>query len=217
MAGGKRGPETRVSSFPKTIPFLSFFFLHSFSRLAARARLREGLPRRGARAARTRRPPQEQHTAHTARSAALHVRIRALPALIYARAAAPHDAGFQTVILPGSPGYALYPSAHVAFGNKTSLPGMLLFPRPKDVFCNRATSLSCFHRLVLKPSRVVPSLLARFLNEVRSRSKPKPCQILAPCGKPCRDRRGNKRPCVFSRSRLRFALNAGSKVGAVQA
>ena len=29
-------------------------------------------------------------------------------------AVAPHNPGFQTIILPGSPGYALYPSAQVA-------------------------------------------------------------------------------------------------------
>ena len=57
----------------------------------------------------------------------------------------------------------------------------------------------------------------RFDQEVRSRIKPKPRQILAPCGKPCRTRRGNKKLCVSPRSRLRFTLKAGTKVGAVQA
>ena len=52
--------------------------------------------------------------------------------------------------------------------------------------------------------------------EVRPRVKPKPLsQILAPCGKPYRTRGGNQKPWVFPRSRLKFTLKAGSKVGAV--
>ena len=53
--------------------------------------------------------------------------------------------------------------------------------------------------------------------EVLSRFQPKPRQSVALCGKPCRTRGGNQKPCVFPRSRLRFALDAGSKAGAVQA
>ena len=41
-------------------------------------------------------------------------------------------------------------------------------------------------------------------------------QIPAPCGKPCRTRGVNKKPCVFPRSRLRFTSKSGSKVGAAQ-
>ena len=41
-------------------------------------------------------------------------------------------------------------------------------------------------------------------SEVLSRVKSKPLWILAPCGKPYRTRGGNKKPCVFPRSRLRF-------------
>ena len=57
---------------------------------------------------------------------------------------------------------------------------------------------------------------SRTASDVLSGIQPKPRQILASCGKPYRTGGGNKKPCVFPRSRLRFTPKAGSKVGAVE-
>ena len=69
-------------------------------------------------------------------------------------------------------------------------------------------TLHCFRQgLLATIAHAVSSAGAAFCY-LRS-VKPKPLQILAPCGKPYRIRGGNEKPCVFPRSRLRFTLKAG--------
>ena len=57
-------------------------------------------------------------------------------------AAAPHTPGFQTVILPGSPGCALYPSAHVPA--RLARKGLPVHARDKQ--CGWGKQLVCVHR-----------------------------------------------------------------------
>ena len=53
---------------------------------------------------------------------AFQVRPRARSIHVHVAAAAPpHDPGFQTVIFPDSPGYALYPSVQVAAWQRGSV------------------------------------------------------------------------------------------------